>query len=284
MAKKTAAKKHVAKKSAPKSGVRKMTRPPARIAAAMKAGHPVAATQSSDLQHLLDVLRDKQQPIETRYAALQSLGAARFASPDFASIQGDYIAALREVSTDNDLELRMRVLGILSREKDGYAIKKLLDGLKKPDQALVPPEKGLQLLGNDIHTEAYPVAREILKNPPNQTARREALRLLAADANSAPTFESILQDKNEPAEIRQISAAALHSLKPEKLQQQARKILLDPSEGDDMHQVSLTALTQFGKPDLAKDDQLVERVSQMSNTAAAPLKKSAKRFLGKYNA
>ena len=73
-------------------------------------------------------------------------------------------------------------LGILMRDKDGFAQKKLLDGLKDPAKALVPPEKALQLLSYDVHADAYEVARDIVKKPPNDDAKREALRLLAADA------------------------------------------------------------------------------------------------------
>jgi len=41
------------------------------------------------------------------------------------------------------------------------------------------------------------------------------LRLLAADAGSAPLFEKILRDKDETKEARQVSAAALQTLNPE---------------------------------------------------------------------
>src|SRR5262249_13985739 len=150
-----------------------------RLKASAQPMKAVSTATSADLEGLIAVLKDRAKPIESRYAALQSLGAARFASPEFPSIQGEYLAALRDVSTDADLELRQRALGVLSREKDTYASQKLLDGLKNPDQALVPPEKALQLLGNDIHTDAYPIARQLAKNPPNPTARIEALRLLA---------------------------------------------------------------------------------------------------------
>src|SRR5258705_13591202 len=54
---------------------------------------------------------------------------------------------------------RQRVLGILMREKDGYAQTKLLEGLKNPGKSLLPPEKALQLLSYDIHAEAYSAAR-----------------------------------------------------------------------------------------------------------------------------
>jgi hypothetical protein len=271
-----AKKKSAAKKASVRKAAAKAKGPARRMA-------PVGAFKPEDLHSLLEVLKDKKKSIEERYDALQALGAAHFASPDFSSIHGDYIAALREVSSDADAELRQRALGVLSREKDGFAQKKLLDGLKNPEKAMVPPEKALQLLGSDIHADAYPVAREIVKKPPNPVARREALRLLASDASSARTFEKILQDKKESPEIRQVSAAALHVLNPEKLQEHARKILLDPSEHADMQQIGLTALTSFGKSNLGEDKQLIGRVNRMSTSGPAGVKKSARRFLGRFS-
>lgn len=184
-----------------------------RVAALAQA--PLAVCENDEnLQAILNILRNEDEPANVRLAALQSLQAASFSVITFESCRGDYIAALRKVAEDPHLELRQRVLGILAREKDGFVQKKLLEGLQHPEKALVPPEKALQLLSYDVHAEAYAAARAIVKEPPNDAARREALRLLAADATAAPMFEKILRDKNELAEIRQISASALQSLRP----------------------------------------------------------------------
>ena len=209
--------------------------------------------------------------------------AASFSVVAFESCRGDYIATLREVAEDPDPELRQRVLGLLAREKDGFAQKKLLEGLQNPEKALVPPEKALQLLSYDVHAEAYSVARDIVRKPPNDDAKREALRLLAADATAAPVFEKILRDKDESAETRQISASALHALKPEKLQAHAREMLLDTSEYDEIQATSLTALTQFGDDAaVAKDEALLKSVDRLSAKASTKVKQSARRFLSKY--
>jgi len=245
---------------------------------------PLAVCESDkDLQKVLDVLRNQDEPIEVRLAALQSLQAASFSVVAFESCRGDYIATLRKVATDPNEELRQRVLGILAREKDGFALKKLLDGLKNPDKALLPPEKALQLLSYDIHAEAYPVARAIVNKPPNDDAKREALRLLAADAKSAPMFEKLLRDKDETAEVRQVSASALQALKPDSLQANAREILLDDSDYDEIKATSLTALTQFGDDEaVAKDDKLRKLVTKMSTKGGAKVKRSARHFMTKY--
>jgi hypothetical protein len=256
--------------------------PQERVKAFVEA--PLAAIQSDDtLQASLKVLRDRNEPIKVRLAALQSLQAASFSVIEFEPYRADYFAALRELVDDPDPELRQRALGILAREKDGYVQDKLLEGLKNPEKALVPPEKALQLLSYDVHAEAYPVAREILAQPPNADAKREALRILSADAASAPVFEKLLRDKDEQREIRQISAAALQAVKPKKFQEQAREMLLDTKEYDDIQATALTALTQFGdEAAVAKDEKLMKRVDQLGSAKSAKVKKTAKRFMTRY--
>jgi hypothetical protein len=253
-----------------------------RVAAMAEASLAVCETDAN-LQAMLKVLRDKGEPVEVRLAALQSLQAASFSFVAFESCRGDYIAALREVATDPAPELRQRVLATLAREKDGFAQKKLLEGLQNPDKALVTPEKALQLLSYDVHADAYSAARAILSKPPNDTAKREALRLLAADATAAPMFEKLLRDKKESREIRQISASALQALKPEKLQQHAREMLLDPTEYDEIQATSLTALTQFGGDALSKDEALLKSVDRLSGKASTKVKQTARQFLSKYS-
>jgi hypothetical protein len=237
------------------------------------------------VQAVLDLIRDPDEPTELRLAAVQAFQAASFSAANFEACRGDYMAALRQVADDPDPEVRQRVLGILAREKDGFAQQRLLEGLREPEHALVSPEKALQLLSYDVHAEAYPVAREIVRDPPNATARREALRLLAADADSAPVFEQILLDKDELAENRQLSAAALQSLRPRRLQEHAREILLDDSEYPEIQATSLTALTHFGDSEsVGGDAELLQRVDALRTDAHTKVKRSAREFLRKYGA
>lgn len=245
---------------------------------------PLAVTESDEnLQAMLQMLRDPKQPIKVRLAALQSLQAASFSVITFEPCRADYLATLREIVDDPDEELRQRALGILAREKDGYVQKRLLEGLEDQDKALVPPEKALQLLSYDVHAEAYPIARAIVEQPPNDDAKREALRLLAADATAAPLFEKILRDKDEQRDIRQISAAALQAVKPEKFKEQARELLFDTKEYDDIQATALTALAQMPEDaEVAGDKDLLKRVNNMSKGKSTKVKKSARSFLNRY--
>jgi len=225
-----------------------------------------------NLQAVLAVLRNKNEPVKVRLAAIDSLATAAFSVIAFEPCRKDYIAALREVAQDANQEIRLSALDLLAGQKDGFAQQKLLEGLNEPKKALVPPEKALQLLSYDVHADAYSAARDILKKPPNDDARREALRLLAADANSAPLFEKLLRDKKELREIRQISASALHGLRPERLQKHAREIVLDKTDYDDIKATSLIALTHFGATEGAAgavnsrgDETLLKAVERLNS-------------------
>src|SRR5258705_411894 len=74
-----------------------------RVAALAAA--PVAVTESdANMQAVLNVLRNKEEPVQVRLAALQTLAAAAFSAIAFESFWGDYVLALREVADDPDPE------------------------------------------------------------------------------------------------------------------------------------------------------------------------------------
>lgn len=249
----------------------------------IRSSPSVILKSEKEFEKLIGILGDRTEDVEVRLAALQSLQAASFSVIVFEPCLGDYVATLRAIADDPDGEIRQRALGILARKKDGFAQRKLLEGLSNPATALVPPEKALQLLGYDPHAEAYPVARAIVSQPPNDTARREALRLLSADATSAPLFEKILTDKNENPEVRQISASALHSMQPRKLQSFARTIMMDPTEHEEIQATCLTALAQFGDgAAIAKDQALLEGIGKLSGKHSPAFKKNARDLLTRY--
>lgn len=254
----------------------------ARISALAEV--PLAVCKSDkDLQAMLALMRNSAESPKVRLAAMQSIQAASFSVIAFESCRGDFTAALRAVATDADPEIRQRALGLLAREQDGYAQKKLLEGLENPEKALVPPEKALQLLSYDPKANVYSQARKIVTAPPNPEAKTEALRLLAADARSATLFESVLMDKEELKENRQISASALQSLRPDKFQSNAKELVLDNQEYDDIQATALTALTQFGdEEDVSGNKELLKSITNMSKKGSAKLKKGASRFLDRY--
>jgi hypothetical protein len=255
----------------------------ARIEAFTTLG-AAACDDPAVFEGIVKVVRDTTTAPRVRLAALAALQASSFSALNFAARRPAYMKLLRDVARDPEPAIRQRVLGYLAREKDGQAQRMLIEGLENPDKALVPPEKALQLLGYDIKSDAYAIARRIAKQPPNPQARREALRLLAADAKSAKLFEEIINDGKEPLELRQLSAVALQNLAPDVLQGYAKAIVLDANESPEMQATSLTALAQFGNDaDLATDDSLMKRVQAIQKSKPGDaVRQSAAQFQGRY--
>lgn len=255
-----------------------------RLAALVRLGPDVTGSKRS-FESVCKLLRDGSGNPQLRNSALMALQAAAFDPVAFAKYRATYLAVLRELRGDADPELRQRAFGLLAREQDADTQALLLDGLENPARALLPPEKALQLLSYDPHAGAYAVARKIEKQPPNALARREALRVLAADGNSVDLFEGVLKDKKESMELRQIAASALNHLAPRRMQQCARLIAMDDSDSDDARAVGLTALSQFGEESaLASDATLMKKVETLGqNTADAGLRTAVLSFKGRYS-
>ena len=123
-----------------------------------------------------------------------------------------------------------------------------LTGLRANPRPLVPAAKAIQFLAYDVHSEYFPLAKRIVENPPNQGAKVEAVRLLAADPSAKDLLVGILAGRSEKPEVKMAAAVALQSLDPEEFERQARRIVLDDDEDDQLRALSLNALTYFGNP------------------------------------
>ena len=73
-------------------------------------------------------LRNREEPVAVRMAALQALAALDFLGPRFAPFRADYKQALRDVATDPEPELRESALELLAIDKDPYAQELLVRG------------------------------------------------------------------------------------------------------------------------------------------------------------
>ena len=232
------------------------------------------------IRDVIDILVDASEPVSLRRDCLSLLQQLKFTSQLFNAMRPEYLDALRSlVDTPNNV-LRSEVLEVLSLEKDEYSQRRLFEGLTDPTKALLPEAKTLQLLGNDIHSEYYPEFRNIAQNASDVSIRKQAVRLLASDTSSAELLAGMLRDKNENEDIRQASAAALHALNPASFHAQARELILDTTESDNLRAASITALTHFADPDeLQKDTQLTEHIQQMAqHNHVGPLQAAVARY------
>lgn len=238
------------------------------------------------IDRLLDLVRDDTEPAALRKAALTLLQQISFRMVAFPGKRPAYLAALRSIVDDKDAELRQRVIGILAREKDEYVQRLLLEGLEHRSKALVSPAKAIQFLGYDVHAEYFPLLRQIVERPPSRAAKGEAVRLLAADPSSKDLLTEILTDKSESPEVRSVSAIALQSLDPDRFEEQARRIVLDVDEDEQLRATSLSALTLFANPAASAEDAVfTRRVEELRETSASPqLKRATTSYVAKHGA
>jgi hypothetical protein len=232
---------------------------------------------------VIGLLRDSAEPTVLRLAALRVLQQSSFSGRAFNPKRPEYLAALRTVIDDQDASLRQEALQILAQHKDEYAQRRLLEGLEDSSKALIPPGKAIQLLGYDIHAEHYPILRDMVQNPPSPEAKEQAVRLLAADPTSKELLADRLKDKDERREVRNASAAAFQSLAPAEFEEQAKQIVLDDDEYDDLRATAINALTLFADQEaLNQDAELTGRVERLrEQSPSKEVRRTADRFLRK---
>jgi len=250
-------------------------------ASALRAISRDVGTSGELIDMALALLRDEAEPRELRISALQVLQRLGFTSPIFVSKRAEYLAALRSIVGDKDTRLRQQAIEILALVKDEYVQRRLNEGLKNPSRALVNPAKAIQLLGQDVHAELYPLLRKIISRPPSPAAKEEAVRLLAGDPNSKELLIKLLRNKKENVKIRTLSAVALQSLAPAEFTEQAKKIVGDDTEDHRLRLTALSGLTHFAAPTaLSGDSAFNERLVQLSKKSTSmQLRDAATRHL-----
>lgn len=219
---------------------------------------------------LLELLRDGTAPTDVRIAVLRLMQQISFSAASFPAIRPDYLATLRSIIADPDAQLRQQAISILAQHKDEYVQRRLIEGLEGRSEPLVPVAQAIQYLGYDLHAEYFPLLRRIIENPPSRAVKEEAVRLLAADPDAADLLISILQDRSESPEVRRISAIALRVAAPDRFAEQARRIVFDDEDGEELRVASIVALTYVASPAaMGTDDELIERIERFRTESAS---------------
>jgi HEAT repeat protein len=250
-----------------------------RIAAVEAIGEGVIEKEET-IQGLLEMLRNRGEPVELRRAVFTLLKQLEFQSKLFAAQRAEFVSVLRELCDDPDEEIRTQALEALAQKKDYFAQQRLLEGLRDPAKALVPEERALQFLGYDIHADYYPLIREIAQKTENTRSKQEAIRLLSSDPEAAPLLAEIFRDKGEDAEVRNECAAALRGVAPLEFERLARDAALDDDDVDEVRAASITGLPYFGnRAAVAQDSELNERLESIPGKGKSkPLERAVERY------
>jgi hypothetical protein len=179
----------------------------------MRAEGPDVIPETA-LQRLAD---PKESPV-VRLAALRLLRQKQIFSSVSAEWRPAFIEALRTAL--DEPKLRSAALEILSAFKDRKTQELLLEGIRKPKQALVPLDRALRLLSSDIHADVLEVARSLANDQQsrkNKPVFLQALRILASDPASVGRLEEVLANASHSIDARRLAATALNHLSPESL-------------------------------------------------------------------
>jgi hypothetical protein len=169
-------------------------------------------------QTALDRLSDPKESPAVRLAAIKLLQQRQFSSPIAPDWRPAFVEALRVAVSDRPV--RAAALEVLSTFKDRPTQELLLEGLRKPKQALVPVQEALRLLSTDIHADVIDVAKKLTKTQQkakNNKAVEQAVRILAADPGSVGTLKKVLANDAYAMEARRVAATAISNLAPEAL-------------------------------------------------------------------
>jgi hypothetical protein len=223
-----------------------------------------SAAMSDDPEQLLRTLRDTTRAAEERVAALQMLQQVSFNTAAFAEFRPAFIETLRAIIDDTDERLRSMALESLAQEKDEYAQRRLLANLAGEAEPLVSEQQAIQYLGYDIHGEHFPLMRRLAVEASDPATRREAVKVLASDSESADLLLDIYGNKSEVDEVRRASASALLSVDPLRFEERAKETVVDDDDTESVRAASLTALTYYGNPSaLGNDTDFVDRVAKV---------------------
>jgi hypothetical protein len=166
----------------------------------------------------LQRLEDPKESPVVRLAALRLLQHKQIFSSVASEWRPAYLEALRQAL--DEPKLRSAALEILSALKDRKTQGLLLEGIRKPKQALVPVDQALRLLSSDVHADVLEVARSLANDRQsrrNKPVFLQALRILASDPTSVGRLEEVLADDSHSIDARRLAATALNHLSPESL-------------------------------------------------------------------
>lgn len=243
----------------------------------------VSAHDSEDTQNcLLSILEDVNDQPELRMAALSLLqqgiiiGALSFK-------RSEYMRILRSIVDDKDKRLRQRAIQILANDNDEYVQRRLLEGIERRSNKLIGISAAIQLLSGDVHADNCELLEEIIKNPPSRSAKKEAVRALGNIPSAKNLLRTIMEDKNEHREVRQMSAVSYQAIAPEEFEKYAKQAIHNDEEYEDFRALSLTALSAFASQEsLVKDSSLSKKIERLQKSAKSSiLKKTASKYLSK---
>jgi hypothetical protein len=254
--------------------------PQQRVTALNDAAIEISKRQAL-MASVIGLVQDGAPPPRVRRAALAVLRAASFRVASFAPMRPQFLDALRSIVDDPDAELRTQAIEVLAQEKDDDIQGRLMDGLERPEAALVAPELALEFLGYDLHAAHLPIVRRLAQSAANPVVKQQAVRLLSADNASVDLLKDVFEDRSQATPVRTAAAASLQALVPAQFAEIASRVVIDENETSQVRATSVSALDHFhfgAAGSAAASADFVERVRQLQSSTSAEIRDAATRF------
>lgn len=232
------------------------------------------------VQLLIQISSNEQEPVALRRAALQSLLTVRFTSTALAALLPEFRSMLRGLVDSSDPELSQLSIKALATYKDTEVQKLLIEGLEDTRKAKVPDEIAVQLLGNDIHNNFYPVIRKVLQQTTDKNVQREAVVALSGDPESEPIIAQLVGDKDVDSEVRLACLAAVSNFKTYPATEVLKSLATDPTEDHRFRISSLNLLSNLSDVStLQSDSDFQKALINMVETDSDDLRKASLHFI-----
>lgn len=215
------------------------------------------------IKYVLQVLENQREPADLRKEALRTIETLSFTSPYFPSLKPEIIQVFRGLINDPDQEIRNNAVTYLAKSKDEFVQRILVNGLERPEEAVVPEELAVHLLGYDIHAGIYPLLQKIVKSSANNNSRSEAIYLLAGDPQAKELLRSTFKNRKERFDVRKNSLLALKQQSPNDFLGLAQETLMDDQENVSIRTISLNAISQMVEPGEIHD-RLIEQLKKIN--------------------
>lgn len=183
-------------------------------------------------------------PLELRRAAARVVAGLSFSSFTMVRRSEELLPALRSMTSDPELDLRLTAFGILATAGDDFALQRLLDCVRSPATAPLPVRDCIRLLGLQSHGDAYPLLHQILLQPPDEATRLQVIRLLGGYPESRPALLELLRDPGRSEEVRLAVLGTLYANDLAGFADAALPVVRDTSAPDALRIYGIQAVRQ----------------------------------------
>lgn len=149
----------------------------------------------------------------------------------------------RVARTDSQAKFRERAMYVLTNYGDPEARRILGNGLRNPSEAVIAPDKAINLLAGIIDDSEYyyTLIQNVLNNPPSEAAQIEAIRALGNYAPARDDILKVLESKSASTSSRVTALTSLNASIGDSFFDLVEPVILDENAPEELRVRGLQA-------------------------------------------